>query len=99
MLDTDSPGGVFTGAVETAEPVRDVSKSKPVMAYVNSLAASAAYAIAAWTAAPDRTAAAESDICDGDAGSHSGGGIGHNSSVCARVIDRADDDLQAGRQY
>ncbi len=47
LLDMDSPGGEAAGAMETADVVRAVSKNKKVVAYVNSLAASAAYAIAA----------------------------------------------------
>ena len=47
LLDIDSPGGEAAGAMETADVVREVSKTKPVKAFVNSLAASAAYAIAA----------------------------------------------------
>jgi signal peptide peptidase SppA len=47
LLDMDSPGGEAAGAMETADEVRALSRLKPVTAYVNSLAASAAYAIAA----------------------------------------------------
>jgi signal peptide peptidase SppA len=47
MLDIDSPGGEAAGAMETAAIVRAISAQKPVTAFVNSLAASAAYAIAA----------------------------------------------------
>jgi signal peptide peptidase SppA len=46
LLDIDSPGGEAAGAMETAIVVRSVSRTKPVKAFVNSLAASAAYAIA-----------------------------------------------------
>ncbi len=46
VLDIDSPGGEAAGAMETAELVRAVSERKPVVAFVNSLAASAAYWIA-----------------------------------------------------
>jgi signal peptide peptidase SppA len=45
-LDIDSPGGEAAGAMEAAAFVRSIDKSKPVIAYVDSLAASAAYAIA-----------------------------------------------------
>ncbi len=47
LLDIDSPGGEAAGAMETAAVVRAVAAMKPVVAYVNWLAASAAYAIAA----------------------------------------------------
>ena len=47
MLDIDSPGGEAAGAMETAAAVRALSQKKPVVAYVNGMAASAAYAIAA----------------------------------------------------
>lgn len=46
ILDMDSPGGEAAGAMETADEVRALSRIKPVTAYVNSLAASAGYAIA-----------------------------------------------------
>jgi len=46
VLDIDSPGGEASGAMETAEEVRALSRVKPVTAFVNSLAASAAYAVA-----------------------------------------------------
>ena len=46
VLDVNSPGGEASGAMETAEIVRSVSNTKRVMAFVNSVAASAAYAIA-----------------------------------------------------
>ena len=46
VLDIDSPGGEASGAMETAAAVRAVAARKPVVAYVDSLAASAAYAIA-----------------------------------------------------
>lgn len=47
LLDIDSPGGEAAGAVETADVVRSVSAKKPVVAFVDGVAASAAYAIAA----------------------------------------------------
>lgn len=47
VLDIDSPGGAAAGAVETADVAREVSTAKPVVAYVNSLAGSAAYVVAA----------------------------------------------------
>ncbi len=47
VLDIDSPGGEAAGAMETAAEVRALTRFKPVTAYVNSMAASAAYAIAA----------------------------------------------------
>ena len=46
LLDMDSPGGEAAGAMETAALVRSISKDKTVAAFVNSTAASAAYAIA-----------------------------------------------------
>ena len=46
VLDIDSPGGEAAGAMETAALVRKASQSKPVTAFVNGAAASAAYAIA-----------------------------------------------------
>jgi capsid assembly protease len=46
VLDTDSPGGEAAGAMETADLVAEAAKRKPVVAFVNSLAASAAYWIA-----------------------------------------------------
>jgi signal peptide peptidase SppA len=46
LLDMDSPGGEAVGAFEIADKVRTVAKSKPIVAYVNGMAASAAYAIA-----------------------------------------------------
>lgn len=47
LLDMDSPGGEASGSIETAALVRDVADRKPVVAFVNGLGASAAYAIAA----------------------------------------------------
>jgi capsid assembly protease len=46
LLDMDSPGGEASGAVEAGAAVRQVAGQKPVVAFVNGLAASAAYAIA-----------------------------------------------------
>lgn len=46
ILDISSPGGEAIGAFETAAMVRDVAAQKPVVAVVNGMAASAAYAIA-----------------------------------------------------
>lgn len=46
VLDLESPGGEAVGAFEMAAAVRQVAKSKPVVAVVNGMAASAAYAIA-----------------------------------------------------
>ncbi|WP_315705050.1 MULTISPECIES: S49 family peptidase [unclassified Bradyrhizobium] len=46
VLDIDSPGGEAVGAFEMADRVRAVGKSKPVVAVINGMAASAAYAIA-----------------------------------------------------
>jgi signal peptide peptidase SppA len=47
VLDMNSPGGQASGAMETADLVRALSKRKPIVAFVNGQAASAAYAIAA----------------------------------------------------
>ncbi|MDR3401946.1 MAG: S49 family peptidase [Chthoniobacter sp.] len=47
VLDMDSPGGEAVGAFEIADKVRNVAKSKPVVAVINGMAASAAYGIAA----------------------------------------------------
>ncbi|WP_291854861.1 S49 family peptidase [Bradyrhizobium sp.] len=46
MLDIESPGGEAVGAFEAADAVRAARQSKPVVAVVNGMAASAAYAIA-----------------------------------------------------
>lgn len=46
VLDIDSPGGAAAGAMETAARVRKLAAVKPVAAWVNGQAASAAYAIA-----------------------------------------------------
>jgi signal peptide peptidase SppA len=46
MLDLESPGGEAIGAFEAAAIVRQVAEKKPVIALVNGLAASAAYALA-----------------------------------------------------
>ncbi|WP_454626936.1 S49 family peptidase [Bradyrhizobium cenepequi] len=46
LLDMDSPGGEAVGAFEIADKVRTAAKSKDVVAFVNGMAASAAYAIA-----------------------------------------------------
>lgn len=46
MLDIDSPGGEATGMFSVANLVRQVNQTKPVVAMVNDVAASAAYGIA-----------------------------------------------------
>ena len=46
LIDLESPGGEAVGAFEAAQMVRDVAAVKPVVAMVNGMAASAAYAIA-----------------------------------------------------
>jgi signal peptide peptidase SppA len=46
LLDIDSPGGEATGMFAVAEQVRLVGRTKPVTAFVNDMAASAAYGIA-----------------------------------------------------
>ncbi|MEM8971913.1 MAG: S49 family peptidase [Pseudomonadota bacterium] len=45
VLDVDSPGGMATGMIETAALVRELAKSKPVLAAANGMMASAAYGI------------------------------------------------------
>ncbi len=47
VLDIDSPGGEATGMFRLAEKLRAARQRKPVTAYVNDMAASAAYGIAA----------------------------------------------------
>lgn len=46
ILDIESPGGEAVGTFEVAQAVRDANAKKPVVAVVNGMAASAAYAIA-----------------------------------------------------
>lgn len=46
LLDLESPGGEAVGAFEAAAAVREAAAAKPVVAVVNGMAASAAYAIA-----------------------------------------------------
>ncbi len=46
MLDIDSPGGVVSGPPEMAELLAEAAKTKPVIAYVSGMCASAAYWIA-----------------------------------------------------
>ena len=46
LLDIDSPGGEATGMFATARLISAVNKIKPVVAFVNDVAASAAYGIA-----------------------------------------------------
>lgn len=46
LLDIESPGGEAVGAFEVADAVRAAAKQKQVVAVVNGMAASAAYAIA-----------------------------------------------------
>ena len=46
VLDIDSPGGEVTGMFTVAEQVRQLAAIKPVTAFVNDMAASAAYGIA-----------------------------------------------------
>lgn len=50
VLDLESPGGEATGAFEAAAAVRDANAIKPVVAVVNGIACSAAYAIASGAA-------------------------------------------------
>jgi signal peptide peptidase SppA len=46
LLDIESPGGEAVGAFEAADAVRQAAARKPVVAVVNGMAASAAYALA-----------------------------------------------------
>lgn len=46
LLDLESPGGEAVGAFEAAAAVREAAAAKPVVAVINGMAASAAYAIA-----------------------------------------------------
>lgn len=46
VLDIDSPGGEATGMFTLAEQIRQLSANKPVIAFVNDMAASAAYGLA-----------------------------------------------------
>jgi len=46
VLDINSPGGEASGAMEAGALVRELSAQKPIVAFVNGMAASAAYAIA-----------------------------------------------------
>ncbi|ACK50496.1 peptidase S49 [Methylocella silvestris BL2] len=46
LLEIDSPGGEASGAMEAGALVREAANAKPVVAFVNGLAGSAAYAIA-----------------------------------------------------
>jgi signal peptide peptidase SppA len=46
LLDIDSPGGEATGMFATARLVSAINQAKPVLAFVNDVAASAAYGIA-----------------------------------------------------
>lgn len=47
LLEIDSPGGEVTGMAEAAGMIRAIAERKPVVAYTEGLAASAAYQIAA----------------------------------------------------
>lgn len=47
VLDMNSPGGEASGCMELGTLVRQISGQKPVVAFINGMAASAAYAIAA----------------------------------------------------
>lgn len=49
VLDIDSPGGEATGMFRLAEKLRAARQQKPITAFVNDMAASAAYGIAAST--------------------------------------------------
>ena len=43
IVDTDSPGGTVAGTAEAAQAIADFAAVKPIIAYVDTLAASAAY--------------------------------------------------------
>lgn len=45
-MEVDSPGGTVAGAFDLADKVKAISERKPVLVYVNDLAASAAYLLA-----------------------------------------------------
>ena len=60
VLDIDSPGGTAVGPEEVAEQIREIRKSKPVVAVANPLAASAAYYIA--SAASEIVAVPSGDV-------------------------------------
>ena len=47
LLDIDSPGGEANGMAALADMIRTASESRPIWAFVNDIAASAAYGIAA----------------------------------------------------
>lgn len=47
VLEIDSPGGQATGIADLAAMIRDASQIKPIVAYVDGMAASAAYWLAA----------------------------------------------------
>lgn len=49
VFDFDSPGGVVCGCFELSEQIRDLSKKKKTVAFVNGMACSAAYALASAT--------------------------------------------------
>src|SRR4030095_5855434 len=84
VLNIDSPGGQFNGIQEFADQVREVSAIKPVVAYVDGMAASGAYWIAS---AADRIVLNESSLV---------GSIG----VFASVRDnRAAQERQGVKQY
>lgn len=46
VLDMDSPGGEATGMFMVAEQIRQLAAQKPVVAFINDMAASAAYGLA-----------------------------------------------------
>jgi signal peptide peptidase SppA len=46
VLDIDSPGGLAAGVPEAAAKIRKLSPSKPIVAFIDSLSASAAYYLA-----------------------------------------------------
>jgi len=60
LLDIDSPGGEATGCFECAAAIRAAGSEKPVIAVVNGMAASAAYALAS---AADWIITTESGVC------------------------------------
>lgn len=60
LLDIDSPGGEATGCFECADAIREAREKKPVVAVVNGMAASAAYALAS---AADWIITTQSGVC------------------------------------
>ncbi len=60
IIDTDSPGGIVTGTDELSSKIHAARGSKPIVAHVNGIAASAAYWIA--TAADEMVMTRSSEV-------------------------------------